>query len=56
MSFELKGKETQPSIRIEPLSQDEKEKARQVRFLVARGYSFGLALRVLKQGSASVEE
>jgi regulatory protein len=33
----------------------EKEKARQVRFLVARGYSFGLALRVLKQGSAPVE-
>lgn len=27
---------------------DEKEKARQIRFLQARGYSFGLALRVLK--------
>jgi regulatory protein len=33
----------------------EKEKVRQVRFLVSRGYSLGLALRVLKQGGASVE-
>jgi SOS response regulatory protein OraA/RecX len=28
---------------------DQKEKARQIRFLQSRGYSIGLALRVLKQ-------
>ncbi len=30
---------------------DQKEKARQVRFLQSRGYSIGLALRVIKQGA-----
>jgi regulatory protein len=32
---------------------DEKEKARQVRFLMARGYSLGIALRSVKQSAAS---
>ncbi len=32
---------------------DQKEKARQVRFLQARGYSLSIALRVLKQASDS---
>lgn len=36
--------------------QDEKEKARQIRFLQARGYSLALALRVLKKSSAQTEE
>ncbi|MBM3344224.1 MAG: regulatory protein RecX [Betaproteobacteria bacterium] len=31
---------------------DDKEKARQIRFLQARGYSLALALRVLKNGGA----
>jgi len=37
---------------------DQKEKARQVRFLQSRGYSIGLALRVIKQGAGedAVEE
>lgn len=34
---------------------DDKEKARQVRFLQARGYSLNLALRVLKQSAGSDE-
>lgn len=36
--------------------QDEKEKARQIRFLQARGYSFALALRVIKKSGAGNEE
>ncbi len=35
---------------------DGKEKARQVRFLQARGYSLNLALRVLKQSAGSTED
>lgn len=38
------------------LPTDEKEKARQIRFLQARGYSLALALRVLKQGGVDKEE
>lgn len=34
---------------------DQKEKARQIRFLQTRGYSFGLALRVMKQLALSGE-
>lgn len=36
--------------------QDDKEKARQIRFLQARGYSLALALRVIKKSGATDEE
>lgn len=36
--------------------QDDKEKARQIRFLQARGYSLALALRVIKKSGAANEE
>lgn len=35
---------------------DDKEKARQIRFLQARGYSLALALRVIKKSGAANEE
>jgi len=35
---------------------DQKEKARQIRFLQSRGYSIGLALRVLKHGGDNSSE
>ena len=34
---------------------DQKEKARQIRFLQSRGYSIGVALRVLKHSGAAAE-
>jgi regulatory protein len=34
---------------------DQKEKARQIRFLQSRGYSIGVALRVIKHSGAAVE-
>lgn len=37
-------------------ARDNKEKARQIRFLQARGYSLALALRVIKEGNAKNEE
>lgn len=35
---------------------DEREKARQMRFLLARGYAPGIALRVLRQSGARVDD
>ncbi|HEY1325709.1 MAG TPA: regulatory protein RecX [Casimicrobiaceae bacterium] len=35
---------------------DEREKARQVRFLVSRGYSLSIALRVLRAAGARVDD
>jgi SOS response regulatory protein OraA/RecX len=35
---------------------DERDKARQVRFLLARGYGMGVALRVLKDAGAAVTD
>jgi regulatory protein len=35
---------------------DEREKARQVRFLMSRGYSLALALRVLRAAGARIDE
>ena len=42
--------------RFGELPRDEREKARHVRFLQARGYPLSVALRVLRSAGASVEE
>jgi SOS response regulatory protein OraA/RecX len=34
---------------------DERDKARQVRFLIARGYSIAVALRVLRAAGAVID-